>query len=63
MMSPCVNCEERAAGCHGSCGAYKDWRGRCDAARAAKRKGSPAAAYLSAWKRKRKQCEQRHKRK
>ena len=63
MLSQCVNREEREAGCHGSYGAYKDWRGRCDAARAAKRKGSPAAAYLSAWKRKRKQYEQRHKRK
>lgn len=63
MLSPCVNCEEREAGCHGSCGAYKEWRGRCDAARAAKRKGLTTAAYLSAWKRKRKQYEQRHKRK
>ena len=63
MMSPCANCEEREAGCHGSCGAYKDWRERCDAAKAARRKGSPAAAYLSAWKRKKKLHGQRHKRK
>jgi hypothetical protein len=63
MLSPCVNCEEREAGCHGSCGAYKGWRERYDAAKAARRKGSPAAAYLSAWKRKKKLHEQRHKRK
>lgn len=73
MLSPCVNCEEREAGCHGSCGAYKGchgrcgaykgWRERCDAAKAARRKGAPAAAYLSAWKRKKKLHEQRHKRK
>lgn len=34
MLSPCVNCEEREAGCHGSCGAYKEWRERYDAAKA-----------------------------
>lgn len=62
MLSPCVNCEEREAGCHGSCGAYKEWRERYDAAKAARWKGSPAA-YISAWKRKKKLHEQRHKRK
>lgn len=62
MLSPCVNCEEREAGCHGSCGAYKKWRERYDAAKAARWKGS-TAAYFSAWKRKRKLHEQRHKRK
>lgn len=36
MLNPCINCEEREAGCHGRCGAYKEWRERYDAARAAK---------------------------
>lgn len=63
MMSPCANCGEREAGCHGSCGAYKEWRERCDAAKAARRKSFSTAAYLSAWKRKKKLHEQRHKRK
>lgn len=41
MMSPCANCGEREAGCHGSCGAYKEWRERCDAAKAAPQQGRP----------------------
>lgn len=63
MLSPCVNCEEREAGCHGSCGAYKEWRERYDAAKAARRKSFPAAGYCAQWKRKRKQYEHRHRRK
>lgn len=63
MMSPCANCGEREAGCHGSCGAYKEWRERCDAAKAARRKNFSTAAYLSAWKRKQRLHEQRRKRK
>lgn len=67
MLSPCVNCEEREAGCHGSCGAYKEWRERYDAAKAARRKDYTTAAHISAWKRKwkrkKKLHEQRRKRK
>lgn len=63
MLSPCVNCEEREAGCHGSCGAYKEWRERYDAAKAARRRSFPAAAYCAQWKRKQRLHEQRHKRK
>lgn len=63
MLSPCVNCEEREAGCHGSCGAYKEWRERYDAAKAASRKSFPAAGYCAQWQCKRKQYEHRHRRK
>ncbi len=63
MLSPCVNCEEREAGCHGSCGAYKEWRERYDAAKAVRRRSFPAAGYCAQWKRKRKQYEHRHRRK
>lgn len=63
MTSPCANCEEREAGCHGSCGAYKEWRERCDEIQAARRRSFPAAAYCAQWKHKRKQYEHRHRRK
>ena len=63
MLNPCINCEEREVSCHGSCGAYKEWRKSYDSARASKWKDSTTAAYLSAWKRKQRLHEQRHKRK
>lgn len=28
---PCANCTNRAVGCHGGCGDYKDYRAKLDA--------------------------------
>lgn len=34
--SPCFNCHNRHAGCHGSCEAYLQWKSDRDAKKAAK---------------------------
>lgn len=30
-VSPCMDCRDRAVGCHGRCERYKEWKGERDA--------------------------------
>lgn len=46
MNSPCMGCQDRACGCHGSCAKYQDFRAKCDAAITARKKESDVVGYV-----------------
>lgn len=46
MNSPCMGCQDRACGCHGSRTKYMGFRAKCDAAIAAREKESDVVGYV-----------------
>lgn len=46
MNSPCMGCQDRICGCHGSCTKYLEFRAKCDAAIAAREKESDVVGYV-----------------
>lgn len=46
MISPCMDCSDRFAGCHASCPLYRKFREACDKRMAERHRQTPTNDYM-----------------